>query len=64
MQMHLAVNALRMGLIPYSEHSAERCVEKIQTPFIRTKTQSENFRGNPLCQTTKRHLTNKTTVKR
>ena len=26
--------------------------------FIKTKTQSANFQGNPLCQTTKRHLNN------
>ena len=28
-----------------------------KTLFIGTKTQSENFRDNPLCQATKRHLT-------
>ena len=28
-----------------------------RTLFIRTKTQSANFRGNPLWQATKRHLT-------
>ena len=29
-----------------------------RTLFIRTKTQSANFRGNPLYQATKRHLNN------
>ena len=43
----------------------ERITEKVQTlnrlkrtPFIRAKTQSANFRGNPLCPATKRHLNN------
>ena len=29
-----------------------------RTLFIRTKTQSANYRGNPLCESTKLHLNN------
>ena len=29
-----------------------------RTLFIKTETQSANFRGNPRCQATKRHLSN------
>ena len=33
--------------------------QKVQKNTIRTKTQSANFRGNPLYQATKRHLNNR-----